>query len=93
MKRIIQITREESDEVQALFLMYTSYLNILKFFAKSNLTSTEIYNIKWNDAVAIGAELEYVKQQIEKKYKPEGEWKEFTFDFDKEQVIFTDENI
>ena len=47
MERAIQITQEENDEVQSLYLLHISYLNILKFFAKSNLTDTEIYERKW----------------------------------------------
>ena len=92
MERAIQITQEENDEVQSLYLLHMSYLNILKFFAKSNLTETQVYERKWNDAVLIGAELERTKQLIEQKYKPEGQWNSFTFNFDKEQVIFENDN-
>lgn len=93
MTQTVQITEEENEDVQSLFLLYTSYINILKLFAESDLANTEVYNKRWNDAVVIGAELEQAKHEIELKYKPEGTWDNFMFDFEHEQVIFSNERL
>lgn len=93
MTQTVQITEEENEDIQSLFLLYTSYINILKLFAESDLANTETYNIRWNDAVVIGAELEQAKREIELKYKPEGIWDTFSFDFEHKQVIFSNDRV
>lgn len=90
MQQVIQITPEESQKVSNLFYTYTSYLNILGYLAsKKNLEDNGLYDKKWSEAVILNRTLEAAKRDIEKKYKPEGTWDRFEFNFDENQVIFT----
>ena len=90
MQKIIPITHEESQIVYKLFSTYTAYTNVLSFLAtKTTLDNTEIFDKKWDEAVLLCSSLEEAKRKIEKKYKPEGSWDRFEFNFEEDTVIFT----
>ncbi len=89
MEKIVTITPQESEHVHELFAKYNSYLNILGYFADRGSTEeNSLYDKKWNEAVMIGIELENAKRDVERKYKPEGDWASFEFDFYHNQVVF-----
>ena len=88
MKQIVPITYVESTNVENLFQTYNAYMSMLEYFADTK-SNTEMYNTKWEEAAQIQIKLEKAKREIEKKYKPEGEWTSFEFDFENHQVIFT----
>ena len=87
MERKITITQEENDEVYKLFSTYMSYMSMLQYLGE-NSTNTEIYDRKWAEAVELNIKLDKLKKDIEKKYKPAGNWNRFEFDFDNNQVVF-----
>ena len=87
MERKITITQEENDEVYKLFSTYMSYMSMLQYLGE-NSTNTEIYDRKWAEAVELNIKLDKLKKDIEKKYKPAGNWSRFEFDFDNNQVVF-----
>ena len=88
MEKRINIKAEESKEIEDLFLTYSSYMSMLQFFAESGLENSSIYDKKWNEAVEIRKKLDKRKRDMEKKYKPAGDWDNYEFDFDNEQVVF-----
>jgi len=87
MKQAIDITHEECENVRRLFYKYNAYMSMLEYLA-ANTFSTDIYDKKWNEAADIWIELDLAKSAIEAKYKPEGEWDRYEFDFDNTQVVF-----
>ena len=92
MTQIVTILQEESEEVETLQYMYQGYLDILGYlFSQYNLDEHHpIINKKFDDAVLIYTELEKTKQSLADKYKPNGRWPFYSFNFDKFQIIFRD---
>lgn len=90
-KQKIAITREENDQVEQLFTKHTSYLSMLEYFAAQKLDNSPIYEKKWNEAAELWIQLDKAKRNIEKKYKPDGDWDRYEFDFDNHQVVFIKE--
>lgn len=88
MKKAIDITQEESEKVERLFYQYNSYMSMLEFLAPS-ISDTAVYDKKWDEASELWIELDKAKTAIEAKYKPEGNWDRYEFDFDNVQVVFT----
>lgn len=87
MKQAIDITHEECENVRRLFYKYNAYMSMIEYLA-TNAADTDIYDKKWNEAADIWIELDLAKSAIEAKYKPEGEWDRYEFDFDNTQVVF-----
>lgn len=89
MIKAINITPEENNKVYNLFNTYNAYLSILHYFMNNGtVLNKEAYNEKWDETVKLSIELDKAKHEIEKKYKPEGIWDRFEFDFDNQQVVF-----
>ena len=88
MRKAIDITQEESDKVERLFYQYNSYMSMLEFLAPS-ISDTAVYDKKWNEASELWIKLDKAKTAIEAKYKPEGNWDRYEFDFNNAQVVFT----
>ena len=88
MKKIIKITKEENDKIYSLYSTHISYLNMLEYLINANIQKTEVFDKKWQEAIDIDLQLSKAKRDIEKKYKPSGEWDRFEFDFDNSQVVF-----
>lgn len=87
-KKAIQITSEESTNVENLFMKYNSYMSMLEYFANSDLSESKTYNQKWEETSQIWIELDKAKRAVEAKYKPTGDWDSYEFDFDHQQVVF-----
>lgn len=89
MKQTVIISIEESDNVRILHETYNAYMSVLQFFMnQETIPNQTIFDKKWNEAISIGRELENAKRNVEKKYKPSGDWDRFEFDFDNHQVVF-----
>lgn len=88
MKQRIDITPEENDEIERLFLTYNSYMSMLQYLASTDMGSTPVYDKKWKEASDIWIELDKKKRAAEFKYKPAGEWDSYEFDFENQQVVF-----
>lgn len=88
MKQIVNISTIENNKVYNLFYTHMAYMNILHYFMNNKITNETLFDRKWNEAIKIELELDEEKRKVEKKYKPEGEWDRFEFDFDKCQVVF-----
>lgn len=88
MRKEIIITTEESNNVYKLFSTYISYMNMLRYLMDNNMAEHPIYDKKWNEAVELDRQLTKAKQDVEKKYKPEGNWDSYEFDFDRHMVVF-----
>ena len=89
MTKAVNITPEENNKVYNLFNTYNAYLSILHYFMNNGtVLNKEAYNEKWDETAKLGIELDKAKHEIEKKYKPEGIWDRFEFDFDNQQVVF-----
>lgn len=85
----VNITTEESNEVYNLFNTYISYMHILQYFMNAGQVKDQaLYDKKWDEAVTYNIKLDAAKRAIEKKYKPEGDWDRYEFDFDNHQVVF-----
>lgn len=90
MTKEVQISHIECQNVYKLFTTYNAYLSILGYLAeRKTLEENGMYDKKWDEAVALNTSLEEHKRKLEKKYKPDGEWDHFEFDFDKDLIIFT----
>lgn len=90
MKQAVKIKSEESNAVERLFLKYTSYMNMLDYLAANSSRDTDLYNAKWEDASDMWILLNKVKTELAEKYQPEGEWERYEFDFEHQEMIFTD---
>lgn len=88
MEKKVKISAEESTNIETLFLKYSSYMSMLSYFAEQELNNTTIYDKKWDEAVDLWITLDKAKRDVEKKYKPAGNWDSFEFDFDNQQVVF-----
>ena len=88
MRKAINITAIESDNVENLFMKYNSYMSMLQYCAAEGMENSTVYDKKWNEASIIWIELDKAKRMVEKKYKPAGEWDSYEFDFDNQQVVF-----
>ena len=91
MRKEIPIPKEESDEIERLFLKYSSYLSMLDYFSgNTTFRDSELYDKKWNEATESWIELDKAKRAAEMKYKPEGNWAGYEYDFERYKVIFYD---
>lgn len=88
MNKRIQITAEESQEVENLFMTYNSYMSMLLYFADGGMGDSPVYEKKWDEASDLWIRLDNLKRAIEKKYKPAGDWDSYEFDFENNQVVF-----
>lgn len=88
MEKRVDIRQDESQNVEQLFLTYQSYMSMLQYFADSGLEKSSVYDKKWNEAADLWIRLDKAKRNIEKKYKPAGDWDSYEFDFDNCQVVF-----
>lgn len=88
MRKAISMPYEEVHEIEVLFYKYLSYMNMLQFLASEGAATTEIYDKKWEEASKMWIELDALKRAAEDKYKPEGYWDSYEFDFEHMQVVF-----
>ena len=88
MEKRVNIKQDESQNVEQLFLTYSSYMSMLQYFAEQGLENHSIYDKKWNEATELWIKLDKAKREVEKKYKPAGNWDSYEFDFDNQQVVF-----
>ncbi len=88
MTKTVKITAEESGNIENLFMTYNSYMSMLQYFAESGLENVSTYDKKWQECSDIWIKLDKAKRAIELKYKPEGDWDSYEFDFDNCQVVF-----
>lgn len=88
MRQAIDITIEESENIERLFLKYNSYISMLEYLTNANVSNTEIYEKKWNETAELWIQLDRAKAAAEIKYKPEGSWDRYEFDFNNHQVVF-----
>ena len=89
MEKRIKITQEENDNVYNLYTSHISYLNILQFLINNGpVQDKELYDKKWDEAIALNIKLDEAKRAIEQKYKPAGDWERYEFDFNNQQVVF-----
>ena len=88
MEKRIDITPDESCRVEQLFDHFNAYVNILSYFGDKATEENSVFDRKWAEAVEIDIELTHLKRELEKKYKPEGHWDSFEFDFIHHQIIF-----
>lgn len=88
MEKRVDIKQNESQNVEQLFLTYSSYMSMLQYFAEQGLENHSIYDKKWNEATELWIKLDKAKREVEKKYKPAGNWDSYEFDFDNCQVVF-----
>ena len=89
MRKHIKITSEESKHIENLFEHYNSYMNVLYYLTGADTPKSQFLDHKWNEAVELYKELEQAKRAAERKYKPEGTWENFEFDFENNEIIFT----
>ena len=90
-KEKINISCDESQNIENLFTKYTSYMSMLEYSANQGLDSSAIYEKKWDETSKLWIQLDKAKREIEKKYKPSGDWDRYEFDFDNQQVVFIEE--
>lgn len=84
----INISAEESENVERLFMTYNSYMSMLQYFASAGLQDSEVFDRKWKEASDLWIKLDKAKKDIENLYKPDGDWDSYEFDFDNYQVVF-----
>lgn len=91
MEQRVRITPEENQKVESLFLKYNAYMSMLAYLASEsgNMSGTDFYNSKWNEASQLWIDLDKEKRIIEQKYKPAGTWERYEFDFENQQVVFS----
>ena len=88
MTKKVNITPEESENVERLFTTYNAYMSMLEYLASSGIQDSPMYDKKWNEACELWIQLDKAKRKVEYEYKPEGDWDSYEFDFDNYQVVF-----
>ena len=63
-------------------------MSMLQYFAESGMEDSPVYDKKWSEASKLWITLDKAKKEVEKNYKPEGDWDSYEFDFDNHQVVF-----
>ena len=89
MTKSVQITYEEIVEVQRLFHKYNALLAVLAYM-NDNSKNTEILDKKLDEATELYIALENAKQKYGNKYMPEGNWQNYTYDFDNQAIVYED---
>ena len=82
-KTIVPMSKEDSELVEMYFYRYNAYAELLNYLMKNTIIkeNQEVFNQKWDEATILYGQLERVKQEIEQKYHPEGQWSNYTFNF------------
>ena len=85
MIKIVPMTKDDTEKVEILFYRYQGQLDILNFLVNnsSNFSQqvTDLFEQKWDKAMQYYTELERVKAEMDAKYRPEGNWPNYTFNF------------
>ena len=84
----VKIPEEDSKHIEDLYYQFVSYSNLLALFSDKPYSEGSTFEHKWAEAVKISNDLERAKHDIEVRFKPEGEWGHYDFDFENSQVIF-----
>lgn len=89
MEKRIKISNELSVYVERLFFEYNASMRTLRYLASQDDVKQERLDKYFNEAKNIDIELELAKREISDKYRPEGCFKEYYFDFDTCEIVFT----
>ena len=85
----VNITSDESTQIELLFYRYNAYLAIL---SRLNLPdNSEILDKKITETAEIYILLEQLKAQLDNKYHPTGHWTSYEFDFINHQMVYRNE--
>lgn len=78
----INITRDESDEIEALLKIYEAHLHILKYLLKHGIDKDdEFIQQNFSNAIMYKIELDTAKKLLNQKYCPETEWRKCKVNF------------
>lgn len=91
METKVKIDRQESAEVERLFMEFNGYCSILGYLSNYGAVDTDRFDKKWAEAVEIETKLEKLKANLDKKYHPDDgkDYHSFNFDFDNCEMIYT----
>lgn len=84
----IKINPEENEKIALLYGRFTSYCEILGYLSKYGSIDTDLFDRKWEEAVRINQELMQMKNELDKKYHPDGMWTNYNFDFISSEMIY-----
>ena len=82
----IFVPSDEMINVEREFYTYQSLLNILAYLMNEN--NKNFFDKKIDDAIQIYIKLEKLKHEYSEKYKPQGEIKNYVFDFQKSEIVY-----
>ena len=86
----VKITEEDNIAVQKLFMRYNAYCGILGYLANYGSIDTEKFDKKWEEAIELQIELENLKNEMDKKYRPqEGNYQNYIFNFDNCEMVYS----
>lgn len=89
MEKRIKISYDLSVYVERLFFEYNASMRILRYLASQDDVKQENLDKYFEEAKNIEMELELAKKEISDKYKPEGCFCEYYFDFDACEIVYT----
>ena len=87
----VSISIEESEKVENLFNRYNAYIAILEYLSRVGSLNEEnkFFDKKWDEAVKLYIQLEAEKTNIDSKYRPNDDFKNYHFDFINHQLVYT----
>lgn len=90
METKVKITTEESEQVENLFMYFTSYCNLLGYLSNYGSLDTDIFDKKWEEAIRLDQQLTSLKEQLDKKYHPQDglEYESYKFNFTTAEMIY-----
>lgn len=89
METRVKISEQDSRQVEILFSRFISYCEILGYLGKYGSTETTLFDKKWEEAIKINQELTHIKEIMDKKYHPEGNWTNYSFDFVSNEMVYS----
>lgn len=88
MDKRIRIDEGISTYIEKLFFEYNSALNILRYLASQEDVKQEYLDRYFEDAKNKGIELELAKNEVSKKYQPNGSFSKYNFDFENCEIVY-----
>lgn len=87
----VHISAEDNLEVWRLFHKYNALLNVLAYINQHTDKYTDFMEQKIEEAAELYVELEMAKTKCKIKYEPkDNSYSTYTFDFEKQELIFGD---
>ena len=88
----VKISPDECRQVERLFVTLHGYQNILSYLinnSENNLNDNPTFSQKWAEAIELDYQLENLKKELDKKYRPKNSsFSYYEFDFNNNVITY-----